>query len=204
MKLAVCGDKMLIGKIKEVKFLKDLIGRELPPKDFGQAGRAFEDILESEYGITVNRGAGADNPMFGIEYKTRDLDSTSPQTIGSMNVTEIISTEYKDSTIYKKFQQQIRIKTKNSIIVEADLYDFSPKFIQDKIEAAYEYARSQIIKNSAIRATIAGPDGIGHWGYFETANNRENTRSFRISNAGMRELEAMASSTFSNIFDYGD
>jgi hypothetical protein len=108
---------MLIGKIKEVKFLPDLIGRALPSKAFGRAGRAFEDMLEEDYGITVNRGKGPDNPMFGIDYKTRDLDSVSPQTIASMSVSDIIKTPYRESNVFEKFQQQIRIKTKNNVVL---------------------------------------------------------------------------------------
>ena len=193
---------MLIGKIKEVKFLPDLIGKKLPNKDFGQAGRAFEDMLEKDYKITVNRGKGPDNPMFGIDYKTRDLDSVSPQTVASMSVDDIIKTPYRESEVFKKFQQQIRIKTKNNTIVEADLYDFRARHIQEKMEAAYEYARSQIIKNKTIRATVSGPDGIGYWGYFENSNNRENTRSFRVNPSGMDDYETMSKSTFASIFDY--
>jgi len=194
---------MLIGKIKEVKFLPELIGQTLPSKYFGQAGRAFEDMLEESYGITVNRGPGVDSPMFGIEYKTRDLDSISPQTIATMSIDEIINTCYRESNVFKKFQQQIRIKTKNNVIVEADLYDFRPTHIQEKIEAAYEYARAQLANNRNLRTTISGPDGLGYWGYFENTNNRENSRAFRINPSGMDDYENMAKSNFTNIFDYG-
>ena len=195
---------MLVGKIKEVKFLPDLIGKTLPSKDFGRAGRALEDMFEEIYGITVNRGPGADSLIFGIEYKTRDLDSIRPQTVATMSVDEIIKTPYRKSNVFKKFQQQIRIKTKDNIIVEADLYDFRAAHIQEKIETAYEYARVQLIKDKTIRATISGPDGIGYWGYFENTNNRENSRAFRINPNGMDDYENMAKSTFANIFDYGD
>jgi hypothetical protein len=195
---------MLVGKIKEVKFLPNLIGKKLPCKDFGQAGRALEDMLEQDYGITVNRGKGPDNPMFGIEYKTRDLDSTSPQTVATMRVDDIIKTPYRGSEVFKKFQQQIRIKTKDNIIVKADLYNFRPQHIQEKIEAAYEYARAQLTKNKDLQITKSGPDSVGYWGYFENTNNRENSRSFRINPNGMKDYENMATSNFINIFDYGD
>jgi hypothetical protein len=191
---------MLNGKIKKVKFLPDLIGKKLPNKDFGQAGRAIEDIFEDEYGVTINRGAGPDSPMFGIDIKSRDLDSVSPQTVATMSVNDIIQTPYRQSAVFEKFQQQIRIKTRNNTIVEADLYDFRPSYIQEKIESAYEYARAQLIKNPYLRATTSGPDGIGRWGYFENTNNRENSRSFRINPSGMDDYEKMAKSNFTNIF----
>jgi hypothetical protein len=195
---------MLVGKIKEVKFLPDLIGKKLPPKDFGQAGRALEDMFEQDYGITVNRRKGPDNRMFGIEYKTRDLDSTSPQTVATMNVEDIIKTPYRESEVFKKFQQQIRVKTKDNIIVEADLYDFRPPHIQEKIEAAYENARAQFSKNKDLQITKSGPESIGYWGYFENTSNRESSRSFRISPNAMEDYENMAKSNFTNIFDYGN
>lgn len=194
---------MLVGKIKEVKFLPDLIGKTLPTKDFGKAGRALEDMIEQDYGITVNRGAGADSLIFGIEYKTRDLDSISPQTVATMSVDDIINTPYRESNVFKKFQQQIRVKTKDNVIIEADLYDFRPDHIQEKIEAAYEHARSQLAKDKTMRATVSGPDGLGYWGYFENTNNRENSRSFRINPNGMEDYENMAKSNFTRIFDYG-
>ena len=187
-----------------IKFLKKLIGRQLPDKHFGKAGRALEDILEDDFGITVNRGTGPDNPMFGIEYKTRDLDSTSAQTIASMSVSDIIKTPYRESVIFKKFQQQIRVKTKNTIIVEAELYDFRPEHIQDKIESAYEHARAQLVKNKDLQITLSGPDSVGRWGYFENSNNRENIRSFRVSQSCMDDYESMAKTNFTNIFDYGN
>jgi hypothetical protein len=195
---------MSIGKLKEVKFLKDLIGRKLPSNMFGAAGREFENILESDYNVNINRGEGPDDLMFGVEFKTRDLDAISPQTVGTMKTSDIVKTPYKESLIFKKFQQQIRIKTKNNVIVEADLYDFRPKHIQEKIEEAYEYARGQLIKDSHLRATLSGPDSTGYWGYFENSNNRENSQSFRINLSGMNDYETMAKSTFTQIFDYDD
>ena len=195
---------MLIGKIKEIKFLKKLIGRTMPTYKYGHSGRKLENIFEDDYGITVNRKAGPDNEMFGIEYKTRDLDATSPQTIGSMSVRDIIQTKYEDSDIFKKFQQQVRVKTKDNIIVEADLYDFRSAHIQDNIKAAYEYARAQLTANPTLQATKTGPLNVGHWGYFENTSDTDNTRSFRVSQSGMDHYEAMTKANFNGIFDYGN
>jgi hypothetical protein len=196
---------MLKPKIKKLKFLRHLIGRKLPSHHFGEAGRAFEDILEEDFGITVNRGSGPDDPLFGIEYKTRDLSAVSPQTIASMTVKDIIATPYRESAIFKKFQQQIRVKTRDRTIVEADLYDFSSSQIQDLIERAYEYARQQLIKDNSLERTSSGPDNIGYWGYFEATNKSSpDIRAFRINPAGMNDYETMAKSTFNNIFDYDE
>lgn len=192
-------------KFKEIKILKDLIGRKLPPYQFGQAGRAFEDIMEEDYGVQVNRSTGVDDPRFKIEYKTRDLDAVSPQTVATMSVEEIIATPYYQSAIFKKFQQQIRIKTRNMTIVEAELYDFSPKQIQEVIGRAYEHARAQLTANPSLIRTASGNEGTGYWGYFEATNKSSpNSRSFRINPNAMDDYEDMATSTFNNIFEYGE
>jgi len=196
---------MLKPKIKQLKFIRHLIGRKLPTHQFGEAGRAFENMLEEDFGINVNRGVGPDDPFFGIEYKTRDLSSVSPQTIASMSVKDIIATPYRQSAVFKKFQKQLRVKTKDQTIVEADLYDFSSSQIQDLVERAYEYARQQLIKDNSLERTSSGPDGTGYWGYFEATNKASpDTRAFRVNPAGMEDYETMAKSTFGNIFDYGE
>lgn len=192
-------------KVTEIKFLNTLIGRKLPTNQFGYAGREFENMLERDYGVKVNRGAGADSLLFGIEFKTRDLDATSPQTIATMTVKQIKATPYRQSAIFKKFQQQLRIKTKDNTIVEADLYDFTPDQIQEVIERAYEHARAQLIANDTLIRTASGSEGIGYWGYFEATNkSSSDSRSFRINPNAMDDYEAMARSTFKNLFEYGE
>ena len=193
---------MLIGKIKEIKFLKKLIGKELPNKDFGEAGRATENMFEDDYNVIINRGKGCDIKEYGIDIKTRDLDSVSPQTIATMQVSEIISTPYEQSAVFEKFQQQIRVKTKNNIIVSAELYDFRSAHIQDNVKQAYEYAQTQLTADPYIQITKVGPLGIGHWGYFENSNKRENSRAFRVSQKTMDQYEAMTKANFNGIFDY--
>ena len=195
---------MSIGIIKEIKFLKKLIGRTLPTNKYGKAGRALEDMLEIDFGIIVNRGPGPDDLFYSIDYKTRDLDATSAQTIATMKVSDIIKTPYEKSAVFKKFQRQVRVKTKNNIIVSAELYDFRSAHIQDNIKKAYEYAQGQLAADLNIQITKSGPFSTGHWGYFENSNNRENSRSFRVSQSGMDQYESMTKANFNGIFDYGN
>ena len=116
----------------KVKTLKkaNLVGIEVPGNIGGYAGRYVEEILEQR-GYRIDQGQGCDMPSLNIEVKTRDLDATSPQTIGTMSVIDIIETDYEDSPICEKIQQQYRIKTRNGVIVENKIYDFSDPYIQE-------------------------------------------------------------------------
>lgn len=178
-----------------------LIGKILPTNEHGHAGRAFEKLVEDTYKTKTNKGPGPDNTFFGIEYKTRDLDAVSPQTVSTMTVSEIINTPYADSPIAAKFQQQLRAYTRNGVIVSAELYDFRDTFIQNTIGNAYEYARQQLtLDPSAIRTTSTGQ---GKFGYFECTDSvSPESRSFRINPKGMEAYEGMSKSNVGKLFDY--
>ena len=185
-------------KVKKLKVSDHLIGIQLPTNTDGHAGRAIEDILEAA-GIKFNRGLGTDLIDYGIEVKTRKKSATSAQTITSMSVDTIIKTPYKDSNVYKKFQQQFRVKTDdNNVIIEAGLFDFDQPQIQELIEAAYEHGRKILSQNKNIGYTPY----TGFWGYFEqTKKDRDSVYDFRLSNSDMESLERMAKSNFKDMFE---
>jgi homoserine dehydrogenase len=185
-------------KVKKLKVADHLIGIQLPTNTDGHAGRAIEDILEAA-GLKVNRGFGPDLIDYGIEVKTRKKSATSAQTITSMSVDAIIKTPYKDSNVYKKFQQQFRVKTDdNDVIIEAGLFDFDQPQIQELIEAAYEHGRKILSQNKNIGYTPY----TGFWGYFEqTKKDRDSVYDFRLSNSDMESLERMAKSNFKDMFE---
>jgi hypothetical protein len=184
-------------RVKTFKYASQLIGRQLPTNAHGAAGRAAEDLLE-QMGIPINRGPGADM-MFGLECKTRKLSATSSQTICVMHPEDIVKLSYYNSPVYAKFQQQLRIKTNDDdIIISAQVYDFDQPHIQDKVEAAYENGRRQIIKDPNILYTPYE----GYWGYFENTNpNKTSCLDFRITNRDMEKFEEMSISTFNKIFE---
>lgn len=177
-----------------------LIGNELPPTFGGASGRGAEDLLE-KLGINIDRRGTYDIPFFNLEVKTRDLNATSPQTVGSMTAKNIIKTPYSKSVVYKKFQHQLRIKTKYDVIVSAEIYDFSPWQIQQLIEEAYEAGRKKMIQLSTEGWAI--PDWVTgtKWGNFERVNKNSNSWHFRINHDRMEELENMATSMFNNFFE---
>ena len=178
-------------KLKSVK--TTLVGKKVPTRFDGHAGRAIEHMLEAD-GFIINRRAVKDNPYF--EVKSRDLDATSAQTIGSMTLDSIKITAYKDSPIYEKTQQQLRVKTQHNVIVSTELYDFSGWNTQSVLEQAYELARQRII-NGDCNNYIYG----GKFGYFERTNKDTNLWEFRLNDGAFRKLEAMSKSNFNKLFE---
>jgi len=176
----------------------DLVGRSVPSKNDG-AGLAIEQMLIDE-GIPVNSTtAGPDIQVNGytpVEVKSRDIDSTSPQDVCKMSAAYIKKTPYADSRVFEKIQRQYRVKTKNQVIVSAEIVDFSPGFIQDKIKEAYEICRAKVIAGDKSNYIYGSA-----WGYLEQTNKNSKSYSFRISNGAMKNLEFMANSTYTEMFD---
>ena len=136
-------------RITKLKTVNQLVGKKLPTNKNGHAGRAVEVLLE-QMGFPINKGHGPDIEQLGVEVKTRDIDAVSPQTVADMRPDMIKTTPYKQSHVYEKFQQQLRIYTKEDVIISAEIYDFSAPVIQDLIQHAYEYAQQQIIANDQL------------------------------------------------------
>jgi len=191
-------EKFILDMIK-----KSLIGTVLTNEKHGDAGRDFENKIES-MGININRGNGVDCKEFDWEFKTRHENATSAQTVGTMLPEDVISiVNWYDTPIHKKIKKQLRATLdKNSIIVDIDLIDFDQPHVQDICEQAYKHARNQIIKNPQIAYTSQKG---GFYGYFENTNPTK-TRSldWRISDSNMDKLKTMSKSTFGSIFDYGN
>ena len=111
-------------KVKEFKPAKMLIGCQLPTNQGGHAGRAVENLLRS-MGVPINPGKGPDMLVYGLELKTRKLSAISPQTVATINESDLAVTPYKLSPIYAKFQQQLRVYTDDlDKIVDAKVVDF--------------------------------------------------------------------------------
>ena len=188
---------MIKAKIKIFKLANQLIGKSVPASAGGHAGRAVEKLLEA-MGVPINRGRGPDIEIYGLEVKTRDIDATSAQTIADMKPEHIKSQSYRQSHVFEKFQQQLRIKIKDGIIIEAKVYDFSAPHIQALIELAYNNAKSYILINESIGYTPYE----GFYGYFEQCKAAtSNLYSFRLNAKDMDTLESMATSTYVSLFE---
>jgi hypothetical protein len=189
------GDHQMTFRITKLKTVNQLVGKKLPTNKNGHAGRAVEVLLE-QMGFPINKGHGPDIEQLGVEVKTRDIDAVSPQTVADMRPDMIKTTPYKQSHVYEKFQQQLRIYTKEDVIISAEIYDFSAPVIQDLIQHAYEYAQQQIIANDQLDRT----EYKDHYGYFERVSKNRKSLSFRLSKDDMFKLERMTKSTYKNLF----
>jgi hypothetical protein len=182
-------------RVKIFKLADDLIGKKLPTNQGGHAGRALENLLES-MGVEINRGQGCDWKVYNLEIKSRDVDATSPQTVATMSPKNIKLVRYRDSVVCEKFQQQLRVYTKECVIVHARVHDFSAAHIQGLVESAYNNARAQFILGTNDDYVYGS-----EYGYFERTNPKSKSYSFRINVGAFEKLEAMAASTYNDLFE---
>jgi hypothetical protein len=181
-------------KPRVVRLKANMVGQSVPSNMNGAAGRDVEKKLLKQ-GYPMSNASGPDIPEIETEVKTRDLDAISAHTVGRMTPEYIKSTPYRESVIYQKLQRQYRVKTRDQVIVSAEIYDFSASHIQEKIEQCYEEARKKIIQGDE-RNYIPG----GYFGFFERQADGSNSYQFRFTDGAMKKLEAMSRSTFHKFF----
>ena len=153
----------------------------------GAVGMMIEDALETR-GNKVNRGPGVDLPAMNLESKSRNEDSSSPHSVGSMSIDNIINTPWAGSSLRDKTITQLRTKWKNKdsdtiVITGSKVYDFSSRHIQDKIEEDYEHART-LLKNGVKKTYINGPNH-----YVHLQKQKGNMYQVRIYNKAMKNME---------------
>lgn len=150
---------MSIAKVKKLK-KADFVGETVPPKFYGMAGRHIENRLE-EVGYKVSKKQGIDLPVEKVETKTRDLDSVSPETIATMSEKEILSTNYEDSKVCEKFQQQFRVYTKDRVIVSNEIHDYSDDWCQKIAKDIYDIGKDALAKG--VKGTYISGTKFGYW-----------------------------------------
>jgi hypothetical protein len=183
---------------------KALVGMTVPDMDYynqNSVATVIEQTVANE-GYRLDSTGTIDLPDYETEIKSRSKQATSPQSIGSMSVNKIVNNSYKNSSIKKKFQRQLRVKHDQmyNVVTEAKIYDFSDPGIQQKIEDAYEHGRAVITdlirQNTPIDDLPKYIAPNGHIGYFEkTQKNKKTMYVFRLSNGSMKKLESMAASS---------
>lgn len=202
-------------KITNLKKATDaLVGMVVPEQCYGNIGNLVEDEME-KLGYTINRGKGADLLAIGVEIKTRGLEATSAQSVSSMTSSDIETTSYKNSIIFKKFQQQFRVHHAkkldgSTVIVSAKMYNFAYPKIQDAVEAAYEAGRTAMVDqltncdgkcDDYIRGTL--PNGLPACGYWERKEN-SNSFDFRFPTVVMEQFEEIAINSSNKLFDFAE
>jgi hypothetical protein len=202
-------------KITNLKKAEDaLVGMIVPEQCYGNIGKLVEDEME-DLGYDINRGKGADLLAIGVEIKSRDLNATSAQSIGSMTSLDIASTSFRDSVIFEKFQQQFRVHhikklDGSTVIVSAKMYNFAYPKIQDAVEAAYEAGRAAMIDqldncNGQCDDYVRGklPNGLLACGYWERKEN-SNSFDFRLPTTVMEQFEEIAINSSNKLFDFAE
>ena len=180
---------------KVIKLTKgNLVGEELGPRFGGHAGRNAEDKLRDR-GYDLSNGPGADMKSLHVEVKTRAIEATSPHTIATGTVDYFINTDYENSVVYEKTQQQYRIKTENGVVIENEIYDMSNPFIQQDLKRAYETVRNKLI-NGDRSDIIYG----SHFGYLEKGKDTNSSYQFRLSDGAMKKIENTCKSSISTNF----
>jgi hypothetical protein len=132
-----------------------------------------------------------------------------------MTSSDITITSFKDSVIFKKFQQQFRVHhikklDGSTVIVSAKMYNFAYPKIQDAVEAAYEAGRTVMIdqlKNcngecdDYIRGTL--PNGLLACGYWERKEN-SNSFDFRLPTVVIEQFEEIAINSSNKLFEFAE
>jgi hypothetical protein len=179
------------------------VGTEVPIRQhYGNVGNWVQEKL-TENGYKINTGVGPDLLEYGVEVKSRKIESSSPHTVGSMRIEDIIVTPYDQSHIKDKFQRQYRVKysDEGQVVTEESVYDLSNDHIQDRIRNAYESGRKTIAQNEINGyhpPYVKGTD----WGNFEITESCNSYR-FRIPDHTMRKIEQISknSNLFNNLFE---
>jgi hypothetical protein len=179
------------------------VGTEVPIKQKnGNVGRWAEKEL-SQKGHAVTNEKGVDMPIEGIEIKTRKIESSSPHSVGSMRVQDIVDTPYSISVIREKLQTQYRIgySDEGQVVTKEGLYDWSDDYVQDRLCEAYEDGRKQIAAD-AVNGFHPPYIKGNSWGYWEQTGPY-GSYTFRIPNGAMTKLEKIAEnkSLFDKLFD---
>ena len=181
--------------IKNIK--SNLVGTEVSKNHAIRGSQIHDSIYKTN--PSMNDGKGADFRQFDAEVKSKDVNSRSAYGIASMTIDDIQNTPYNSSVVKEKLQQQIQILVDNGKVIDEDIFDFRPQWIQDKFEEAYEIGRDKII-----RGDRSGYIHGSKYGYFEKRTNSDNSYQFRIAVGAMKELRTMAKNQINNpnLFEY--
>ena len=188
---------MMRAKVKTIKHgIKS--GTSVPIKQHaGNVGRWAEKVL-SNNGYILDNGKCVDIPGLNTEVKTRKIESNSAHTIATMSIDSVKTTDYFDSIVYKKFQQQYRIyySDDQSVVIGDRVVDFSDPYIQSKISEGYAIIQKDI-KNGCGNRYIAS----NGWLVAELTKSG-GSYQFRVPNSAMKKFESIATNKFNEFFSY--
>lgn len=193
----------------------NLLGKIVPNKTNGEAGRKVEDFIKS-LGVPFNQGLGEDIVFCGWEVRTREIGSQSALTFASITLDNIKNTAYKHSNVHRKMKKILFISTQNNEIVKIDLHDLTLDHIQENIEKCYNKGRKQILEfedNPLVKLLRKDePGNREHYlnrttykkpynGYFENSNEKPAIYKFRMTERGYLDLVA-GSNQFDKLMEF--
>lgn len=163
----------------------------------GNVGRWAEQVLTNN-GYILDNSKGVDIPGLNTEVKTRKIESNSAHTIGTMSIESVKTTDYFDSIVCEKFQQQYRIyySDDRSVVIGDQVVDFSDPHIQSKISEGYTLIQEKI-KNGCRDRYITS----NGWLVAELTKSG-GSYQFRVPNSAMKKFEIMATNNFNAFFSY--
>lgn len=192
-------------KIKITKLNKAeeiLVGMPVPEQKNGNIGVLVEDVME-DGGYKMSRGTGVDIPGLGAEVKSKNSESKSAYSMGSLHIDTIKHYDYDKSPIKEKCQTIFKVTHSQTFmeVTGARVLDFSKEFIQDKFRDAFNTARDKMLAGDSANY-IKGHDDA--WGYLERKKKNgkpTNNWAFRIPVDKMTNIEGMAKSNIDNLFE---
>jgi len=162
-----------------------LLGKKLDVTWGGASGRSAESLLRKQ-GVPLQNGAGPDNYITGVEYKTRNLGATSGVSMGTSSVDDIERLDYNQTDLCKKLQYQKWFYTKEGEVEDEQLFDFTKKVLQEIFKADFDY-----IKNHFHNDPFSFPDYISaRWGYWEKEDGY--SYKYRMTWRKMKKIKAIS------------
>lgn len=174
-------------KSARVKIIKDNIAVGSPVPNFTQdheAGRWVDQEMRSK-GHVVDITGAVDMPEYGIDNKSRNVQSKAAWTIGSMTIENIIATPVWEHTrFYKKCknQNQVKYNTDFMEIVDVSVVDMDIDLIQQNLKKDYHDLRQRVIEGDRSKEIK------GSWMIFDGYGHRDSYR-MRITNRAMKMIK---------------
>jgi len=126
-----------------------LKGVSIPAKSMrnsGTVGRYLDNLIKTHLKNPSHLSTVVDLSKFGVEIKSKDTDTNTSWSIGSMTIRDIVNTPYVNSAIYQKMQALLLVTTDdkfrvvtNTLLVYLDMDE-----VQCLIHDTYEDLRSQL------------------------------------------------------------
>lgn len=171
--------------------------------DPSHLGTYIHTCIGRQLGIDIE--GTVDISEYGIEIKSKNIESDSSWTIGSVTLSEFLLKSYKSSKFFEKLQALLLVvyDTTTNKIVKYDLCYLNYPDIQHIIEEAYEDINKQLVDYMKVRREIAGEATFSPFQTFKATNKfmvleyNENQVKLRISSASMKKLIKMSNSAIS-------